>query len=85
MADLQFTACVILGNDDERKAKLWDIRGCNLPLELWHVDCNREDMSEEPYSSFESRHGLLFLSQGETHEMRAWIKTHGLKIKAKLR
>jgi hypothetical protein len=75
MADLQFAACVILGNDDECKAKLWDIRGCNLPLELWHIDCNREYMSEKPYSDFESRQGFLFLSRGETGEKSAWIDT----------
>ena len=75
MADLQFAACVILGNDDECKAKLWDIWGCNLPLELWRMDCNREDMSEEPYSRFKRRQGLLFLSQGETHEKGVWIDT----------
>jgi len=32
-------------------------------------------MSEEPYSGFESRQGLLFLSRGETDEKRAWIDT----------
>jgi len=75
MADLQFTACVILSDGDEGKAKLRDIWGCNLPLKLWCMDCSREYMSEESYGGFESRQGLLFLSQGEIHEKRVWIDT----------
>jgi hypothetical protein len=64
---------VVLGDDDERKAKLWDVWGRNLPLELWRIDRNREYVSEESYGGFESRQGLLFLSRGETREKRVWI------------
>jgi hypothetical protein len=34
MADLQFTALVILSDNDECKTKLGDIWGCNLSLEF---------------------------------------------------
>ena len=64
---------MLLGDDDEGKAKLWDVWGCDLPLELWRIDRNREDVSEESYGGFESRQGLLFLSRGETHEKRVWM------------
>jgi hypothetical protein len=52
MADLQFTAWIILSDGDEYKGKLGDIRGCNLSLELWRIDCSREYVSEESGGGF---------------------------------
>ena len=52
MTDLQFTAWVILSDDDECKAKLGDIWRCNLSLEFWRIDGNRENMSEKSHGDF---------------------------------
>jgi hypothetical protein len=52
MANLQFTAWMVLSNDDECKAELGDIWGCDLPLELWCIVCDREYMCEESCGSF---------------------------------
>ena len=52
VADLQFTARMVLSNGDERKTKLGNIWGCDLPLELWCIACNREYMCEKSCGSF---------------------------------
>ena len=73
MADLQVTAWVILSDDDECNAKLGDIRGGNLSLKFWRIECNRENMSEKSHGGFQGRHRLLFLLHSEIHEMRVWV------------
>ena len=52
VADLQFTARMVLSNGDEYKTKLGNIWGCDLPLELWRIACNREYMCEKSCGSF---------------------------------
>ena len=84
VADLQFTARMVLSNGDECKTKLGNIWGSNLPLELWCIACNREYMCEKSCGSFYSRQRYLFLRMVSS-KRREYGWTHEQRIEAKQR